>query len=487
MRILVGKFTLESNEHVPMMCDLEHVALSYGAESLAHMQLGDVFDRSDIEVIPTICADAACSGVMRRRAYEHIARTITDAIRANLSTLDGIYLCLHGASYVEEIGSGEHELLARIRDIVGPYFPIAVCCDPHGNLTQCYVEQCTFIRSYRESPHVDIAQSVQRTCRELIACIDDARRPIPVYRKLPLILGGEQSVSTDEPVRSINEHLDALEQDEHVLSASWHVGYLRHDCPEAGCGIVVAPTSAADRPHAERVADELAAFVWSLRHEFHYTGTTADPDDALAMALACDQTPVFITDSGDNVTSGAMGANTFILRQALAETTTANNKSFLFAAINDPNTCHDLLGRPLNSTVTINLGMNADHMSASVELAVKIRAYGRQEGTHMYGEEGDYGPLVTVQVCDRPVYIVITDNNHSFVEEHQLDACNLASCGIDWRNLNVIVVKQGYIHPELETAGALSIMSLTDGATPQNTKLIPFKRIMRPMFPIDTI
>ena len=30
-------------------------------------------------------------------------------------------------------------------------------------------------------------------------------------------------------------------------------------------------------------------------------------------------------------------------------------------------------------------------------------------------------------------------------------------------------------------------MSLTDGATPQDTRLIPFKRIMRPMFPIDNI
>ena len=30
-------------------------------------------------------------------------------------------------------------------------------------------------------------------------------------------------------------------------------------------------------------------------------------------------------------------------------------------------------------------------------------------------------------------------------------------------------------------------MSLTDGATPQDTKIIPFKRILRPMYPIDEI
>lgn len=488
MKILVGKFTLESNEHVPMKCDLENVALSYASESLCHMHLGNVFDRDDIEVIPTICADAACSGVMKNRAYEHIAGTITDAVRANLSTLDGIYLCLHGASYVEEVGSGEHELLARIRAIVGPYLPIAVCCDPHGNLTKDYVENCTFIRSYRESPHIDIAESVQHTCLELIAFIDEGRRPVPVYRKLPLILGGEQSVSSDEPVRSINAYLDGLERDEGILSASWHVGYLRHDCPEAGCGVVVVPKSMDDRLHAEKIADNLASYVWERRFKFHYTGTTAEPDQALEMALKCEGTPAFVTDSGDNVTSGAMGANTFILRQVLAlDPKQLDTKSFLFASIHDDSTCHQLMGLAVGTSAEIKLGIGADAMSEPVSLTVELVATGRQEGTRMYGEEGDYGPIATAKVIDRPIYIAITDNNHSFVEEHQLDACNLTARGIDWRDIDVIVVKQGYIHPELKAAGEFSVMSLTDGATPQNTKLIDFKRIMRPMFPIDEI
>jgi len=48
-------------------------------------------------------------------------------------------------------------------------------------------------------------------------------------------------------------------------------------------------------------------------------------------------------------------------------------------------------------------------------------------------------------------------------------------------------VKQGYIFPELKEKGKLCIMSLTMGATPQDTASIPFKRIMRPMFPVDQI
>ena len=438
MKILVAKFQLEANEHVDMKCDLPNVALSYGRDALSHMQVGDVFDDLGTELVPVICADAACSGVMKKTCFDYIEQTILNAVRDNLRDLDGIYLHLHGASYVEEIGSGEHHLVAAIRQIVGPYLPLAVELIRHRqNIT-------------------------------------------PVYRKLPLILGGEQSVSADEPVRSFNQYMDEMEKDPRILSASWHVGYLRHDCPEAGCGVVVIPATGDDHAYAEQKADELAAYVWGKRHEFHYTGTTAQPDEALRMALNCPDKPSFITDSGDNVTSGAQGANTFILRQVLAVPDL--HKKVLFAAIHDAKLCHALLSLPIDTVTNASVGMGFDSLSAPVSLTLRVLYKGIQEGTHMYGEDGSYGPLVTVAVEGTPLVLTITDNNHSFVEEHQLDAC-----GVDWKNFDIIVVKQGYIHPELKAAGALCVMSLTDGATPQDTRLIPFKRIMRPMFPIDNI
>ena len=43
------------------------------------------------------------------------------------------------------------------------------------------------------------------------------------------------------------------------------------------------------------------------------------------------------------------------------------------------------------------------------------------------------------------------------------------------------------IFPELKAAAQGYVMSLTEGATPQDTKNIPFKQIQRPMYPIDEI
>lgn len=483
MRILAAKFILEANANVPMKCDLEHVAFSFGEEALSHMQTGEIFNQEDIEVIPVICADAGCSGVMKKSCFDYIEQRILSAIKEQLHDLDGIYLHLHGASEVEEIGSGEHHLVNEIRKLTGPYLPVAIVCDPHGNLCKEYVEQATIIRSYREAPHTDIEETIQFVLQTLISLIKQRKHLVPVYRKLPLILGGEQSVSADEPVKSINMFMNDLEKDERILSCSWHVGYLRHDTPVAGCGIVVIPSDETYRSYAEEVADQLYNYIWDRRHEFHYTGITAQPEEALSMALQHKKEhgkPVFITDSGDNVTSGAMGANTTILRQFLQVPNL--QKKVLFAAIQDANTYQKLSQKKLGEQVDISLGMNVDKHSAALDCTIIVSYIGRQEGTLMYGEEGDYGGLVRVSVVGTPIDVVITENNHSFVELHQLSAC-----GIDVDDYDIYVVKQGYIHPELKEKGSLCVMSLTDGATPQDTKLIPFKLIMRPMYPIDDI
>ncbi|MDF9824208.1 microcystin degradation protein MlrC [Breznakia sp. PF5-3] len=482
MKILVAKFVLEANANVPMMSDLENTALSFGEEALTHMQLGDVFRDEDIELIPVICADAGCSGVMKKKAFNYIEQSILDAIKENRNEIDAIYLHLHGASEIEDLeaGSGEHHLLKEVRKIVGPYMPIGISCDPHGNLCKEYVESANIIRSFREAPHTDIPETVQFVCRELVKLVRERRRITPVYRKLPLILGGEQTVSLDEPVKSINCFMDALEEDERILSASWHVGYIRHDTPVAGCGIVVIPCDDKYRDYANEKADELASFVFDRRHEFHYTGITKQPEEALNMALNFEGRPVVISDSGDNVTSGSMGVNTFILEQVIS--VEKLQKKVLFASIHDVNTYQQLMSYSIGSIVTIKVGMGIDELSKPVELKVTVKYKGRQEGTRMYGEDGDYGGLVRVSVVNKPIDIVICENNHSFVEIHQIEACG---CSLD--DYDILIVKQGYIHPELLEAGKLCIMSLTKGATLQDTSALDFKLIMRPMFPIDNI
>ena len=481
-KVLVAQFVTESNANIPYKTDLENYDLRFGEDAISQMNMGTVFADAGIEVVPSVYANGFSGGVVTRNAFDYIENRLLNDIRANLGTLDGMFLHLHGASEVEDIGSGDHHILKEVRKLVGPYMPIVVACDPHGNLCKEYVDGTTVIRSYRESPHTDLADTVKTCCRYLVDLLEHRRNIRPAYRKLPLILGGEQSVSADEPVRSINQYMDEMEKDPRILSASWHVGYIRHDTDVAGCGVVVVPNSEADQDYAEQKVDELAAYVWERRHEFHYTGLTQEPDEALQTVLHCSGKPAFLTDSGDNTTSGAMGANTWVLRQVLAKPEALQGKRVLFAAIQDPAVYTLLAGHTVGDTLPLTLGMGLDSLTEPVQLTVTLKHLGRQEGTVLFAEHGDFGGCATVSVEGLPIDVIVTDTNHPFVERHQTLAA-----GVDWMDYDVVIVKTGYAFPEPTQQGALCVMSLTDGATLQDTRRLPFKRIMRPMFPVDDI
>ena len=482
MKVLIGEFITESNENIPRKNEITAYDIAFGEECVRKMHVGDIFAQAGIEVIPAVYAVSGASGVIKRHTFDYIEACFIRTVEEHLNEIDGIYMMLHGASEVEGLGSGEHHILAEVRKRVGPYVPIYVACDPHGNLCKEYVESAQVVRSYRESPHTDSIQTRRIVAGMLCEALKKRENIHAVYRKLPLILGGEQSVSADEPVKSINQYMDEMEKDPRIWSASWHVGYIRHDTPVAGCGIVVTPATAADQEYAEQAADALAAYVWDKRHEFHYTGLTAEPDKALEMAMAQEKGPVFITDSGDNVTSGATGWNTYILRQVLALKDT--DKTFLFASICDPQCCRGLMEAEIGEERHITLGVGHDELSAPVELDVTVKSKGEivRSGTTGSTIMKVFGHCVTAHVKETGIDIVVADSEKTFSAKIIYDRAH-----VDWNDYDITVVKQGYIFPELKEAAAFYVMSLTGGATPQNTKKLQFKRIQRPMYPIDEI
>ncbi len=480
MKILVGSFTTESNEKAPYITRINNYDIAFGDDLINVMEIKEAFEEKQIEIIPSIYANANSASVVEKETFEYIEKTMLDCVKKYIHEIDGIYLHLHGGSKVEGIGSGDHHLVMEIRKIVGPYLPIAVSCDPHGNLTKEYVESLQIIRSYRESPHVDAMDTRRQVAKMLCDLVKKRANIHAVYRKLPLILGGEQSVSTDEPVYSINKYMNDMEKDPKILSASWHVGYLRHDCPWAGCGVVVIPTEEKYQDYAEQKADELAQYVWMKRHEFHYTGFTAKPDKAVRLALDYEGKPAVITDSGDNTTSGSTGWNTFVLRQFLEIKDL--QKTVIFGMIRDKETFKLLDSKKEKEVVDINLGVNYDELSAPIHLKVQVDKKAPIYISHGEVTIGTKGFGILVHVVDSPIDIIVGEETARITNESQFEYF-----GVDWKDYDITVLKQGYIFPDFKNQAGFYVMSLTDGATPQDTASIPFKQIMRPMYPIDKI
>jgi microcystin degradation protein MlrC len=483
MKVLVGQFINEANANIPVLNETKDFDIAFGEECINKTEVREVFEKEGIEIIPSIYAVSGASGVIKRTTFDYIESCFTAAVKNHLNEIDGIYLMLHGASEVEGLGSGDHHILWEIRKIVGPYLPITVACDPHGNLCKEYTDQITAIRSYRESPHTDASATRKIMAQMLVDLLKNRQNIHCSYRKLPLILGGEQSVSADEPVKSINAYMDEMEKDPRIRSASWHVGYIRHDSPVAGCGVVVVPQTEADQEYAEQKVDELAKYVWDRHREFHYTGTTAQPDEALNMVLAQTEGPCSLTDSGDNTTSGATGWNTYVLRQVLAVKDL--KKTFLFASINDPKSYEAIKDLKDGEETHIALGVGYDEMSKPVELDVITGIKGQLARPLSMGNEDNvkiFGQCRLVHVKNTKIDIIIANNRLALSGPVQYKYAN-----VDWKKYDVTVIKVGYNYPMFVNNCKFWVMSLTDGATPQDTAHLKFKRIMRPMYPIDNI
>lgn len=398
-------------------------------------------------------------------------------MRAHKDELDGMYLFLHGASHVVDLpgDSGEPYLLEEIRKIVGWDMPIAVAMDPHGNVNPRYTQLANIVRCYRESPHTDSTATKRHVVRLLIDMLKNKKQTHPVYARVPILVGGERCVSFEEPLCLINEKLNEAEKIPGILSASYHVGFAWADSPMCCAGVMVVPEEESGREAAQKVADELADFAFSKRFDFHFTGNAIEKEKAMDEAIAYPDGPVFLSDAGDNTTAGALGFNTVALRQVL--NADRRGKRTLIASIFDKPCCEYLARFPVGAQVEFSVGTGIDADAEPVAVKGVIKARG--DIVDLFGGSPvRMGGGVLVSLGD--VDLIVADDNTSFMHVEQFEAMHT-----DYRDYDVIVIKQGYLFPGLKEVAAYSIMALTPGATDQLTENFDYKTIHRPMFPVD--
>lgn len=482
MRILIGGFVAECNAYSNKIAEIQDFTIKTGEAILESLPIREIAKEHNIELVPAIYASAGGTGIVSYDSFDYILKQFKKAIKKNQGKIDGMYFFFHGASYVEDLEgfSGDHYLMREIRKLVGPYLPIAVTCDPHGNLSKQYAEDCTILRTFRHSPHTDRNEAMQITFRALIDVLSNRREIHEIYRKVPILLGGERCVSTDEPLVSINKLLNEIEADPRILTCSYHIGYLRHDSDKCGAGIMVVPYGPNDEEYAKQKADEIYDFVWSKHKEFHFTGYADEPEIALEAMLNFEGSPCFLTDSGDNVTAGAPGENTYVLKQVL-NLKDFRNKNILFAMITDKEVCINILkDKKINDPVEFEIGGPNNWFKEKVSLKGTLISKGDLH--NHYHEAKVVGTGYAIKLEDYPVTIIVGDKAVSFAERVQYEWCN-----IDLDAYDLIIVKQGYLYPELKAMAKHFVMSLTDGACMQRTERLPYKNVSRPIYPLDNI
>ncbi|MDG4862230.1 M81 family metallopeptidase, partial [Streptomyces sp. T-3] len=142
-------------------------------------------------------------GTVTAAAYAELSTDLLHRLAA-MPPLDGLLFDIHGAMTVEGIDDAEADLLARVREAVGPYVAVSTSMDLHGNVSRELVHHSDLITCYRTAPHVDVTETRERAARGLVELLTDGGpRPVKAWVPVPVLLAGEQTSTRVEPARSV--------------------------------------------------------------------------------------------------------------------------------------------------------------------------------------------------------------------------------------------------------------------------------------------
>ena len=126
--------------------------------------------------------------------------------------------------------------------------------------------------------------------------------------------------------------------------------------------------------------------------------------------------------------------------------------------------------------ITVSIGKDYDDNTRAVTVNGVLKKKGSLYG-FMGNEKQAVGKAVTITAG--PVDVVITDRPGSFITVGHFEGA-----GLNISDYHVIVVKQGYLFPELREISELSILALTPGATHQLVENLEYKNIIPPVYPL---
>ena len=268
----------------------------------------DLCRERDYEFVESLFAFAQPLG----RAVQSVYEKFRDEILADLKAkgpFDVVLLFLHGAMASQECDDCEGDILARVRQIVGPKVAIGAELDPHCHLTPLMVEKASAIILMKEYPHTDY---MDRGVELFDICTGMAEGKVnPVSHLFDCRMVGFYPTTT-EPMRTLVDKCSAAEKRPGVLSVSIGHGFPWGDTPETGTKVlVIANVSAA---LAKDIATEIGHDIY--RHREALLPKFPKIEEALGTARETNGCAV-LADTADNAGGGAPSDNVSLLRAML--------------------------------------------------------------------------------------------------------------------------------------------------------------------------
>ncbi len=472
-RIAITGLAIESSTFSPAFTDEEafHAKIGDDVFSFYPFLAPDSIDRKRADWIPIINGHALPGGIVTREAYESLVKKTLDMLKKN-GPYDGLLFDIHGAMSVVGLDDPEGNFIIRIRKVIGKEPIISTTMDLHGNVSKRLAENTDLITCYRMAPHEDAMDTKKRAVENLLSRIESGKGK-PKYKAwipVPILLPGEKTSTRIEPGKSLYAKVGPAADQEGIIDAAIWIGYAWADEPRNHGAVMV---TGDDKEKVTLTAEYLAKSFWDVREQFDFVAPTKTLKECLNKAIEGNKHPFIISDMGDNPTAGGAGDVTWTLQIILErkEFKTDKGPSLIYASIPGPELVEEAVKSGVGSKVEGIVGAIVDHRYAP---PIKLN------GIVTAIKEGDEHAETEIVVKVGSVFVIVTKKRKPY--HYEKDFIEL---GLNPRHTDIVVVKIGYLVPELYNMRGDWLMALTPGGVDQDLERLGYKRIIRPMFPLD--
>jgi microcystin degradation protein MlrC len=459
-RIAFGGIGIECSTYSRIRAKDEDFTILRGA-ALAQSERFAFLKSYPYPFLPTIVATAVPGGPVAGDTYRRIKNEFLKRIE-DLLPLDGLYLPMHGAMFVDGMEDAEGDWYSSVRKLVGARCLLSASYDLHGNISKRVIDNLDMLSAFRTAPHIDREETMRRACDILIYCLDNAIQPSLIWAPIPVLMPGERSSTEWDPGKRLWAQLPTLNAQPGVLDVSLLVGYVWADEPRSTASAFLTGTDAAT---LRKTALSLAQQYWDARKDFQFGAKTGSIAECVRWAMAAQTQPAILADSGDNPTGGGTGDRAEVLEELFRQ----QARNVVFAGIADRPATEACYRAGVGATLALSIGATLDPLGGKpVKTNAKV----------VFLLKADQ-PLERQAVVEAEgVKVVVTARRRPFHDIADFTALNLQP-----KDFKIIVVKSGYLSPELKPLANPSLMALSDGAINQDLEHLPKNRLRKPSYP----
>ena len=424
--------------------------------------------KTNWQVVEGTCAVAHPAGLTPKRVYEEMRDEILAQLKAAMP-VDMVCMGLHGAMVAEGYDDCEGDILQRIRAIVGDKVAIGAELDPHCHMTDAMTKAANILVCYKEFPHTDFMERGEEVVQLTTDTAQGKAKPVMSVFDCQMI---NSYPTSRQPMRGFVDKVKAMEGKNGVLSISIVHCYPYADVPDIGTKILVITDN--DKAKGDKLAQELGRELIAMRDQARPAFLSLD--EVIDQVQAAKSGPIVCAEPADNAGGGAPSDSTFFIRRMMAK----GLKNACIGPVWDPIAVKMCFAAGEGAAFDLRFGgkmgpFSGDLIDAKVTVIKCVKDAVQTSGNGTF----HMGDCASIEVDG--IAIVLTSNRH------QAWGTDLFSnLGIDPTKRKLVAVKStNHFYASFSKIAKEVLYTDGPGALPRNFGKVPYKRVKRPIWPLD--